>query len=117
MKCIFVSAMIALMSFSVSEVVAAETNVISRVETVVSKKPKKNLSKVVYTAHIHCESCVTKIKENISFERGVKGLEVSLKEQTISIIFDSNKTTEDKLVAALNKIGYKVKKVETKKKK
>ena len=49
-----------------------------------------------------------KVQENISFEKGVKGLHVCLDDQTVSIKYDAEKTTEDKLEAAIEKLGYPV---------
>lgn len=51
----------------------------------------------------HCEK---KIKENLRFEKGVSYIEVSLKENTISITFNPAKTDTDKLIKAFKKIGF-----------
>lgn len=73
-------------------------------------KPKKELKEVVFTVSMHCENCVKKIKENISFEKGVKGLEVSLDDKTVKITYDPSRTDETKLAGALKKLGYEVEK-------
>jgi len=75
-------------------------------------KPSKELSVVVFKANIHCEKCVKKVVENISFEKGVKDLEVSLEEKTVKIVYDPSKTDEKKLKAAIEKLGYKSEKIE-----
>ena len=51
----------------------------------------------------HCEK---KIKENLRFEKGVSKIDVSLKENTITITFDPSKTNSEKLIQAFNKIGF-----------
>jgi len=78
----------------------------------VAEKPAdKNVSEVVFATNMHCENCVKKIKENISFVKGVKGLEVSLKAQTIKIKYDNRKTNEKALADAIKKLGYKAEKM------
>lgn len=52
---------------------------------------------------IHCQK---KIMENLRFEKGVSKIEVSLKENTITITFDPAKTNTDNLIRAFNKIGF-----------
>lgn len=69
--------------------------------------PKKDIRTVVFDTHLHCEQCVKKVEENLSFEKGVKALEVSLKEQKITVSYDASRTTEEKLVEAIKKLGYK----------
>lgn len=57
---------------------------------------------------IHCESCVSKIKNNIRFEKGVKAINPDLKTKLVTIQYDSEKTDIEKLKKAFQKIGYKV---------
>lgn len=54
-----------------------------------------------------CNNCVTRIKTNMRFERGVKAIDPSLKDQTVTIKYDAEKTTEDKIAEGFKKIGYK----------
>lgn len=92
---------------------SAETVMSSEMEPVESSaKPKKEYKTVVFHVHLHCKDCVNKVKENISFEKGVKNLEVSLEEQTVKVTFDSAKTDKAKLKAAIEKLGYEVKSIE-----
>jgi copper chaperone CopZ len=72
------------------------------------KKSKKEYKEVVFNVHLHCANCVRKVEENIAFEKGVKGLEVSLEKQTVAIRYDDTRTSEDKLKAAIEELGYKV---------
>lgn len=69
---------------------------------------KGELKEVTFSVHLHCANCVKKVQENIAFERGVKDLHVCLEDQIVYIKYDSAKTTEDKLKAAVEKLGYKV---------
>lgn len=70
------------------------------------KTPKGEIKTVVFETKLHCKNCVNKVKENISFEKGVKDLKVDLEAQTITIKYDSSKTSEEKLAAAIRKLGY-----------
>ena len=94
MKKAIIIIMTALMAFSVS----------------LSAGPKKKaeLKEVTFSVHLHCENCVNKVKENISFEKGVKDLKVSLEDQTVFVKYDAAKTSEQTLKAAIEKLGYPV---------
>lgn len=73
-----------------------------------SKKAKAEIKEVTFTAHIHCASCVKKLQENISYEKGVKGLHICMEDQIINIKYDSSKTNEETLKAAIEKLGVEV---------
>lgn len=75
------------------------------------KKPEKKAAEIKaahFHVHLHCENCVKKVQENIAFEKGVKDLKVSLEDQTVDIKYDAAKTSEAKLKAAIETLGYKV---------
>ena len=110
MKKTIILAIAALMTFSVSSAYAATTDVTDQ-SVLTDKKPAKKkgeLKEVTFNVHLHCENCMKKVQENISFEKGVKDLHVCLDDQTVSIKYDAAKTTEDKLEAAIEKLGYPV---------
>lgn len=71
-------------------------------------KEKDKVETVVYalTPAPTCQNCVNKIKGNLRFEKGVKAVNVDLKTKSVSITYLPKATTQDKLVAALKKIGY-----------
>lgn len=72
------------------------------------------LKKVVYVTSLDCENCARKIRENVSFEKGVKDLKVDVPTKRVEIQFDSNKTDTLKLKSAIIKLGYKASVVEYK---
>ena len=77
------------------------------VSSVISAAPKKETKKVVFHVDgLHCQNCVKKVKENISFEKGVKALEVDLEKKTVTITYDPAKTNEATLRKAIEKLGY-----------
>ncbi len=80
-------------------------------EYVAESPADKNVSEVVFSTNMHCDKCVNKISENLSFLKGVKDLKVSLKDQTISIKYDNRKTDEKTLAEAIRKLGYKAEKL------
>lgn len=55
---------------------------------------------------MHCESCENKIKGNLRFEKGVKKIETSIPDQTVTIEYDADKNSAEKLVEAFRKFGY-----------
>jgi copper chaperone CopZ len=71
-------------------------------------KKKGELKEVTFNVHLHCANCVKKVQENIAFEKGVKDLHVCLEDQIVYIKYDSAKTSEEKLKAAVEELGYKV---------
>lgn len=88
-----------------STITSAETAVLT------DKKPAKKkgeIKEVTFNVHLHCENCVKKVQENISFEKGVKDLHVCLDDQTVSVKYDAAKTSEETLKAAIEKLGYPV---------
>lgn len=77
-----------------------------------AKIVKPIIKKVVYCTDLDCENCAKKIRENISFEKGVRDLSVDVPAKTVEISFDSNKTDTVQLRKAINKIGYEAKVIE-----
>jgi len=92
-------------SFVTSADLAAEPA--SRTDRKPAKK-KAEVKEVTFRVHLHCENCVKKVQENIAFEKGVKDLKVSLDDQTVYVKYDAAKTSEEKLKAAIEKLGYPV---------
>ena len=55
---------------------------------------------------MHCNSCETKIKNNIRFTAGVKKIETNLETKKVTITYDGDKTDTKTILAAFKKIGY-----------
>lgn len=79
----------------------------------------KDVQKVVVTTEpqMHCAGCENKIKNFFKFEKGIKKIETSLEDQQVTITFDADKTSEEKIIESFNKINYNAKKVESGKEK
>ena len=73
----------------------------------ISAEPKKALKTVTCNVELHCQNCGKKVKENISFEKGVKALDVNLEKKTVTVTFDPSKTDTAILKKAIEKLGYK----------
>ena len=58
-------------------------------------------------------NCVKKITENISFGKGVKGLEISLEDKKVEITYDPAKTDADRLAETIRSLGYDVERKKT----
>ena len=79
----------------------------------VSTMAMAKIKTVVLTTNpqMHCENCENKIKNNIRFEKGVKSIETDIAAQTVTIVYDADKTTEDAIIQAFAKINYTARKV------
>jgi copper chaperone CopZ len=73
----------------------------------------KDIKTLVLTTNpqMHCENCENKIKNNIRFEKGVKSIETDIAAQTVTIVYDADKTTEDAIIQTFAKINYTARKV------
>lgn len=56
--------------------------------------------------HQMSEMCKKRITENLRFEKGVSKIDVSLKENTITITYNPQKTDTGKLIEGFKKIGF-----------
>lgn len=62
--------------------------------------------KVVFNVAMDCQACQQKIEKNIAFEKGVKGLDVDLKANLVTVTYKASKTNIAKLQEGFKKIGY-----------
>lgn len=55
----------------------------------------KDIKTVVFTTtpQMHCEACENKIKNNLRFEKGIKSIETSVPNQTVTVKYNADKTT------------------------
>ncbi len=71
----------------------------------VSAKDIKTIQ-ITTTPQMHCANCETKIKNALRFDKGVKQIKTNVEEQTVTVKFDADKVSQDKLFEDLKKIGY-----------
>ena len=105
MKKILVTLILALgaLSFNAAPLFAASAE-----STVLQQSKKKKTQTVTFKVSMRCKNCVKKITDNISFEKGVKDLQVVLEDKTVTITYDPAKTNPETLKKAIEKLGYKV---------
>lgn len=108
MKLTAILSALMLTTFTFSAIAADNTAATTETSASMQKKKKAEIKEVVFNVGLHCENCVKKVTENISFEKGVKDLKVSLEDQTVTVKFDAAKTSEETLKAAIQKLGYPV---------
>lgn len=59
---------------------------------------------------MHCKSCEMLIKDSLSDVDGVKNVDVSLINNTVTVDFDEKKTKENEIIKTIEKEGYNVRK-------
>ncbi len=55
----------------------------------------REIKTVVFTTtpQMHCVACENKIKNNLRFEKGIKSIETSVLNQTVTVKYNADKTT------------------------
>ena len=71
---------------------------------ILDKKDKK--AEVTFLVSMTCENCQKRIESNIPYEKGVTDLEVDLPNKLVTIKYRKDKTTADKLKAAIKEMGF-----------
>ncbi len=76
--------------------------------TIVIAQTKKTVrnEKKVFDVSMTCENCKLKIEKNIAFEHGVLDMYVNLKKKTVSILYDTTKTSSSILIDSFKDLGY-----------
>ncbi|MBR4212854.1 MAG: heavy-metal-associated domain-containing protein [Bacteroidales bacterium] len=72
-------------------------------------KKQKKVAEVTFVTTIDCKNCVKKVEANLPYEKGILDMKVKLDDQTVWVKYNPEKTTIDKLIAAINKLGYDAK--------
>ena len=77
----------------------------------------KDIKTVVFTTNpqMHCENCEKKIKGYLRFEKGVKTIKTDLDSKTVTIEYDADKTTVEKIIEGFKKIRYEATEVKQEK--
>ena len=69
------------------------------------KKDGKETTRFLVT-NMHCDNCIKTIEKNLAFEKGVTDLKCDLKTTTVEVTYRTDRTSEEKLIAAFKKINY-----------
>lgn len=73
----------------------------------------KDIKTIIFTTQpqMHCASCEKKIKGNLRYEKGVKRIDTSVEQQKVTVKYDADKTSAEKLQKAFKKFGYEARQV------
>ncbi len=73
----------------------------------------KDIKTVIFTTQpqMHCAGCEKKIKGNLRYEKGVKRIDTNVEQQKVTVKYDADKTSADKLQKAFKKFGYEARQV------
>ena len=74
--------------------------------TACSATPEANYKIVSFDTSLTCDHCKTTMFNNLPKEKGVVDLKVSVEEKTVTILFDENETTVEKLAEKIYSLGY-----------
>ena len=107
MKNTIIIILTALSAFT-TDAVASEMSIPAEQTTKQAKK-KAEIKEVTFKVHLHCANCVKKVRENLSFEKGVKDLHICMEDQIVTLKYDASKTNEETLKKAIVKLGVEVK--------
>lgn len=77
------------------------------INTACKSKTNNNYKEISIKLDFFCEHGKTIIEDALSKEDGVVSATADVKAQAVTIKYDSTKENQDKLVAALEKIGFK----------
>ena len=69
-------------------------------------KPKPKTETVTYLVNMHCQNCVNKLTDKLSFLKGVEDFKISFKDKTVTIKYDPAKIQEETFVQNIEKLGY-----------
>lgn len=76
-----------------------------------AKDVKTDTLCITTSPQMHCANCEKKIKSNIRFVKGIKKIQTSVSDQTVTIVYESGKSDYKAIEAAFAKIGYSIKPV------
>lgn len=66
---------------------------------------KKN-STVWFKSNMHCAACEKSLFDHLRFEKGVKDLKVDHVSNTVKVVYDPRKSSDESLAKAIEKKGY-----------
>ena len=61
---------------------------------------------VTTTPQMHCPRCEHRVKTNLGEVKGIKSIETSVADQTVTIKYDAKKISEEKIINAFKGFGF-----------
>ena len=70
----------------------------------------KDIRTLVLTTNpqMHCPRCEQRVVSNLKDVKGIKSVETSVADQTVTIQYNAKKTSEEKIIGAFEGSGFKV---------
>lgn len=102
MKKFLMACIVALMALAVTPVDAQNKR---------DRKSAGELVTAVFVTDIDCPHCAKKIEENLpNLCRGIEELSVDLPTKEVTVVYDSSKTTEERLLQGFSRLRVKAEK-------
>jgi periplasmic mercuric ion binding protein len=70
------------------------------------KAQETNTAEIKIQTSAVCETCKKTIEQALAFEKGVKKSELDLNTKIVSVVYNPNKTTPEKIRVAISNAGY-----------
>ncbi len=71
-----------------------------------SVSAQKNEKKVAFKSSVVCFMCKRTIEYDLTFEKGVKSVNVDLEKKLVEVLYNTKKTNPEELKKRLTQIGY-----------
>lgn len=73
------------------------------------KKKEQKVVKLMTSAHT--ENCKAKIEYTLAYEKGIVSSELNRETQVLTVTYKPNKTTVEKIIKVINKLGHEAKEI------
>lgn len=73
-----------------------------------SSKKQKSITSTVFVTDVDCEGCAKKIYDYLPFVRGVKDVQIDVKERTVTVSYDAAKSSVEALTKEFDYVKVKV---------
>ena len=72
----------------------------------IASAQEKGNAEVKIKTSAQCESCQNRIESKLNFTKGVKSAKLDIKTQIVTIVYNPEKTSPEKLREVISKTGY-----------
>ncbi len=93
---------IKLFAASIAAIVCATT-------VATAANPKSEIVTQCFVSDIECEGCVSKVMKTLPYQKGIKDVKCDIKTQEITVKYDTRKSSNEAVIAALKKVDVKAK--------
>ncbi len=71
-----------------------------------AQETKTTIDTVKIQTSAKCNDCKERLEHNISFEKGVKSVELDNETKILTVVYKTAKTNKEKIKIAITKVGY-----------